>query len=52
MIFDYMQQIIKETHTVDIKVSVLGIRGLVNATKDAQMKVFLTNSQQDHGVSP
>ena len=51
IIFNYMQRVIQEVHTVDLKVSVLGIRDLVNPTKDCVMTVGLTNSQQDHGIS-
>ena len=50
-VFNYMQKIIQEIHTVDIKVSMLGVRQLINFTNDAEMKVYLTNSQKDHGIT-
>ena len=50
-IFNYMQRIIQEVHTVDIKVSMLGVRQLINFTNDAEMKIYLTNSAKDHGIT-
>ena len=50
-IFNYMQRIIQEIHTVDIKVSVLGLRQLLNLTKNAVMRVNLTNMSTDHGIT-
>ena len=29
----------------------LGVRQLINFTTDAEMKVYLTNSQKDHGIT-
>ena len=46
-----MQRIIQEVHTVDIKVSMLGVRQLINFTNDAEMKIYLTNSAKDHGIT-
>ena len=46
-----MQRIIQEVHTADIKVSIIGIRQLLRLTNDAELMIFLTNSQRDHGIT-
>lgn len=38
-------------HIIDLKVSILGIRSLVNPALDSQMEICLTNYEYIHGVS-
>jgi len=45
------QMIEKRPYIVDLKVSVLGIRSLVNATANAEMEICLTNFENIHGIT-
>ena len=38
-------------YIVDLKVAVLGIRSLVQATENAEMEISLTNSEHLHGIT-
>lgn len=44
-------KIMEEIHQVDIKVSVLGIRSMLKVSKTSQIKVYLTNSKPNHGIT-
>lgn len=47
-LYKEMRQLIEyKPFIVDIKMSVLGLRGLVNASSKAEMKISLTHYQED-----
>ena len=47
-----MRLIVTEVYKADIKISILGIRNLVNATLTSEIKVYLTKNSKDYGKSP
>lgn len=47
-----MKSIKEEPYTVDLKISLLGIRKLAKASNKAELEVFLTDSKSNQGKSP
>ena len=42
-IHSYLNDLLTLKHTVDINIALIGIRGLINATESAEIKISLTN---------
>ena len=50
--YRFMKKMIEyRPHIIDLKVSILGIRSLINPALDSQMEISLTNYEYIHGVS-